>query len=98
MLVQGAALPAKAATDGAACSSTRGPELTPAERRYLSELELASRWHISIKTLQRWRTMSTGPTFAKFGKSVRYPLYGTGAVLDMEANATSTAAPSHDHE
>jgi hypothetical protein len=98
MLVQGTALPAKAVIDGAACSSTRGPELTPAGTRYLTELELAARWCISVKTLQRWRAMRSKPVFTKFGRSVRYPMVGPDGVLDMEAHATSAAAPRYEHE
>ena len=57
---------------------------TKAERRYLSELELANRWGISPKTLQRWRGCGKGPLFAKFSKKVGYPLDGQGGVLAWE--------------
>lgn len=55
-----------------------------AERRFLSELELANRWGLSPKTLQRWRGLGKGPLFAKFSKKVAYPLDGQGGVLDWE--------------
>ena len=58
--------------------------LPPAERRYLSEAELANRWGIAPKTLQRWRNLGTGPCFAKFSKRVGYPLEGQGGVLEFE--------------
>ena len=57
----------------------------PQERRYLSELELASRWGLSPKTLQRWRAEGRGPLFAKFSRKVAYPLEGEGGVLDWES-------------
>ena len=56
----------------------------PAERRFLSELELANRWGLSPKTLQRWRGLGRGPLFAKFSKKVGYPINGQGGVLDWE--------------
>lgn len=55
-----------------------------ADRRYLSELELANRWGLSPKTLQRWRGTGKGPLFAKFSKKVAYPLDGQDGVLDWE--------------
>ena len=58
--------------------------LAPAERRFLSEGELANRWGLSPKTLQRWRAQGTGPLFAKFSKKVSYPLEGQGGILDWE--------------
>jgi hypothetical protein len=44
------------------------------ERAYLSEVELAMRWDLSPKTLQRWRTDGRGPHYLKLSKSVRYPI------------------------
>lgn len=38
----------------------------------MSETEVAKRWKISPKTLQRWRTDRYGPTYVKLGKNVRY--------------------------
>jgi len=55
-----------------------------AERRFISEIELANRWGLSPKTLQRWRGLGKGPLFAKFSKRVGYPLDGQGGVLDWE--------------
>lgn len=54
------------------------------ERRFLSELELANRWGLSPKTLQRWRGLGRGPLFAKFSKKVGYPIDGQGGVLEWE--------------
>ena len=39
---------------------------------HLSETQVAERWGMSPKTLQRWRVMRVGPAFLKFGKSIRY--------------------------
>jgi len=39
------------------------------------EQELGSRWQISIKTLQRWRSLHKGPKFIKLeNRAVRYRL------------------------
>ncbi|MCY1128036.1 helix-turn-helix domain-containing protein [Frigidibacter sp. RF13] len=40
----------------------------------LSERELADRWRISTRTLQRWRAERYGPVFIKIGGSIRYQL------------------------
>jgi len=39
---------------------------------FMSETELAARWEVSPKTLQRWRTEKRGPPYLKLSKSVRY--------------------------
>jgi hypothetical protein len=44
------------------------------EKAYFTEVELALRWDLSPKTLQRWRTDGRGPHFLKFSKCVRYPI------------------------
>ncbi|RAA18997.1 DNA-binding protein [Ralstonia pseudosolanacearum] len=43
-----------------------------AERVALTETELATRWGLSIKTLQRWRQDHMGPVFCKLGSRVAY--------------------------
>jgi len=40
----------------------------------LNEIELAARWAMSPKTLQRWRTLDVGPEYLKRGKKIMYPL------------------------
>jgi predicted DNA-binding transcriptional regulator AlpA len=53
----------------------------PHERRVLSETELAHRWGVSPKTLQRWRTEGRGPKYLKLSKRVTYPL---DAIVEYE--------------
>ena len=43
-------------------------------RPMLSENELAARWGLSPKTLQRWRSEGRGPNYLKLSKRVTYPL------------------------
>ena len=38
----------------------------------LTETELALRWNLSLKTLQRWRSVGLGPIFCKLGSRVVY--------------------------
>ena len=58
--------------------------LRPSERRVLNELELAQRWGVSIKTLQRWRSEGRGPRYLKLSKRVSYPLE---MVLEFERSS-----------
>lgn len=58
--------------------------MPPAERRVLNENELAQRWGVSPKTLQRWRSEGRGPRYLKLSKRVGYPL---DALIEFERNA-----------
>jgi len=40
----------------------------------LSPRQLAARWGLSEKTLERWRMLGTGPVFLKLGSRVLYSL------------------------
>ena len=42
--------------------------------RHLNQIELADRWNISHRTLERWRWTGEGPTFLKIGGRVVYRL------------------------
>ena len=55
--------------------------MAPGDRRVLNENELAQRWGVSPKTLQRWRSEGRGPRYLKLSKRVSYPLE---AILDFE--------------
>ena len=41
---------------------------------YLTQTELAARWRISPRSLERWRWLKTGPNFTKIGGKVVYDL------------------------
>src|ERR1700693_4638502 len=60
--------------DPSAASAMAAPAAAPHERRVLSENELAQRWGVSPKTLQRWRSEGRGPRYLKLSKRVTYPL------------------------
>lgn len=41
---------------------------------FLTQTELATRWRISPRSLERWRWLKTGPNFTKIGGKVVYDL------------------------
>ncbi len=43
---------------------------------FLTDLELADRWHMHRQTLIRWRRQSTGPAYVRIEGRVLYPLAG----------------------
>lgn len=58
--------------------------------RHLSQIELAARWNISHRTLERWRGTGEGPKFIKLGGRVIYRLEDVEA---YEAEQTRQATP-----
>jgi predicted site-specific integrase-resolvase len=42
--------------------------------RHLNQIELADRWKVSPRTLERWRWLGQGPRFMKLGGRVAYRL------------------------
>jgi hypothetical protein len=47
------------------------PGLSPT---FLTQVELAARWRISPRTLERWRWLKIGPNYHKFGGKIGYAL------------------------
>lgn len=52
--------------------------------KMLSGRELAERWGLSTKTLDRWRNKGDGPPYLKFGSAVRYRMED---VIEFERRA-----------
>lgn len=52
--------------------------------KMLSGRELAERWGLSTKTLDRWRNTGDGPPYLKFGRAVRYRMED---VIEFEQRA-----------
>jgi len=50
---------------------------------HLNQQELANRWRISPRTLQRWRWLKTGPAYLRIGGRIVYQLED---VQKFEAN------------
>ncbi len=43
-------------------------------RKHLNQIDLADRWRISHRTLERWRWVGKGPAYLKVGGRVLYRL------------------------
>ena len=41
---------------------------------HLTEAQLAQRWNLSRRTLQRWRRLGAGPAFIRLGRRIIYAL------------------------
>jgi len=50
--------------------------MTKTSSEFLTDLELADRWHMHRQTLIRWRRQSTGPAYVRIEGRVLYPLAG----------------------
>ena len=44
------------------------------DHSHLNQIELARRWKLSPRTLERWRWLGQGPRFMKLGGRVAYRL------------------------
>lgn len=63
----------------------------PRQRDVLSQHELAQRWRLSPRTLERWRWLGQGPAFLRLGRRIAYRL------TDIEAfEAAQRRAPSEE--
>jgi len=47
---------------------------SPFEVRHLNQKQLARRWHLSHRTLERWRCQGQGPVWLKVGGRVLYTM------------------------
>ena len=65
--------------------------------KHLNQIELADRWNISERTLERWRWTGEGPAYLKIGGRVVYRLEDVEAFeaqqLKNTQGATSTPLP-----
>ncbi len=57
--------------------------------KYLNADELAVRWRVSPRTLDRWRWKKTGPSYHKLGGKISY------ALTDVEAYERRRRAETH---
>lgn len=70
-------------------------EVRPGEAmptRHLNQRELAERWNISARTLERWRWLGKGPRYLKIGGRCVYALADVVA-FEAEQLRQSTSAP-----
>lgn len=63
--------------------------------KHLNQIDLARRWNISHRTLERWRWRQEGPQFIKLGGRIVYRLED---VLSYETEhlSKSRSSPMHD--
>lgn len=52
------------------------------EMQFLREKELAERWKVSLRTLQRWRAEGSGPAYISIGGTIRYLMEDVRAYED----------------
>ncbi len=68
------------------------PHAEPSQARLrLTQRDLAERWHLSPRTLERWRWLKRGPAYLKVGNRVVYRLEDVEA---YEAAHLRASAPS----
>ena len=60
--------------------------------RHLCQEELARRWRVSPRTLERWRWLGQGPAFLKIGGRVAYREEDVVAYEEARRRAPSQAA------
>jgi DNA-binding transcriptional MerR regulator len=61
---------------------------------FLNQKEVAKRWSISPRTLERWRVIGHGPRFMKVGAHVLYRLCDIRA-YEIKRIRTSTRSEAH---
>ena len=70
------------------------PQENQMATRHLSQTELAARWNISHRTLERWRTVGEGPRFIRLIGRIVYRLEDVEA---FEAEQTHGAEVGSSH-
>jgi hypothetical protein len=64
----------------------------------MSQAELARRWSISPRTLERWRWIGHGPKFLKLGGRVVYRMQDVEAYEAEQLRSSTTDEPSSHFE
>ena len=59
--------------------------------RHLNQINLADRWNISERTLERWRWLGEGPAYLKIGGRVVYRLEDIEAYEAENLRASTSA-------
>jgi predicted site-specific integrase-resolvase len=62
--------------------------------RHLNQIELAARWNISHRTLERWRWQGDGPRFVKLGGRVVYRLEDIESYEQEQIRASTAEVPA----
>lgn len=64
------------------------------EATHLNQIELAVRWRVSHRTLERWRWTGEGPRFVKLGGRVVYRL---SDIEEYEQAMIRSSTPANGH-
>ena len=62
--------------------------------RHFNQVELAARWNISPRTLERWRWTGDGPGYIKIGGRVVYPLQDVESFEQKQRRENTASAPA----
>lgn len=62
--------------------------------KHLNQIDLAARWNISHRTLERWRWTGEGPRFVKLGGRVVYRLEEVEEYEREQIRASTAYHPS----
>lgn len=67
----------------------------PRMRSFLTQQDLEARWHLSGRTLGRWRTNGYGPAWRTIGGSIRYLLSDVEAFEDGQRCGHGASVAPH---
>ena len=59
--------------------------------RHIHQRQLAERWDVSVRTLERWRSEGKGPPYLKLGGHVAYRLVDVEAYEEAQRKEMSAA-------
>lgn len=62
--------------------------------KHLSQSDVAARWAISPKTLERWRWLGCGPRYIKIGGRVVYRLEEIEAYEERQTRSSTAEKPA----
>jgi hypothetical protein len=63
--------------------------------RHLNQHDLAARWRMSVRTLERWRSQRQGPPFLRLGGRIAYRLEDIEAFEAAQIRTTSGSTREH---
>ena len=61
--------------------------------KHLNQIDLARRWSISPRTLERWRWLGQGPRYIKIGGRVVYRVEEVEAFETQQTRASTSEIP-----
>ena len=59
--------------------------------RHINQRQLAERWDVSVRTLERWRSEGKGPPYLKLGRHVTYDLCDIATYEEAQRKEMSAA-------